>query len=181
MPTPISSANAYCSVAEFLKRYDWRTIAQLMSDDDTTPTERTTLTDSTTNEGTRLADILKDASGQVEMAAFAGGRYAPADLEALTGNQSAFLKRLVANIAVGMCYQRRPDLYAALPVQAQEAANILNALAGGEMIFGLQENIDASHMDMTLDKPDDVDRRKLMTNITKSFFGRRGNEYPVRR
>lgn len=180
MPTPVSSSTPYCTVAEFLKRYDWRTIAQLMSDDDQTPTERTTLTDDATNEGARLLTILKDASGKVEMAAFAGGAYAPADLAALTGNQSAYLARLVADIAVGMCYQRRPDLFGPMPMQAQEAANILNALESGRKVFGLQETIDAGRMDMTIDTPISVDKRNGMVNITRKFWGDRGNVYPVR-
>jgi hypothetical protein len=151
-----------------------------MTDDDTTEDVRSALTDSSSVEGSRLAELLKDASGEVETAAFVGGRYAPADLAALTGNQSAYLKRLVADIAVGLCYQRRPDLFAGPPAAAQKAANLLNALASGERIFGLQENIDASHMEMTTDTPEQVETRNGMVVIAQGFFGRRGNRYEAR-
>lgn len=177
MPTPVSNSSAYLSASEFLTRVDWRPIAQLMTDDDTTEDVRSALTDASSVEGARLAELLKDASGQVETAAFVGGRYAPADLAALSGNQAAYLKRLVADIAIGLCYQRRPDLFSGMPAQAQQANQILNALAGGDRIFGLQENIDASHMHMTTDTPENVETRNGMVYIARGFFGRRGNRY----
>jgi hypothetical protein len=175
VPTPISSSDPYIAVADFLKRYDWRTIAQLMGDDDQVEPLRSTLLDDETTEGANLAEVLKDSSGEVETAALVGGRYAPADLNALTGNQLAYLKRLVADIAIGRCYQRRPDLFGPPPTQAQVAAQVLNAIASGERVFGLQENIDASHLDMTTDTPDQVHTRYGVVRQAAPYFGRRVN------
>ena len=180
MPTPISATSPYITVANFLKRYDWRTIGQLMCDDDTEVPQLATLLDSATNEGGNLYLILQDASGELETAALVGGRYTVADLQALTGNQAAYIGRIVADLAVGKCYQRRPDLYSEMPAQSTVASNILNALASGEVIFGLQDQIDAGHMEMTTDLPSDVETRNGMVVIAQEYFGRRGNRYPGR-
>lgn len=150
-----------------------------MSDDDTTPT-LSTLSDSSTVEGGNLYAILMDASGDVEMAALNGERYTPTDLQTLTGNSLSALKRLVADIAIWRCYQRRPDLNQPMPQQSQVAANLLNALASGERVFGLQEVVDASHLDMTTDQPEDVVTRNGMVVFAEEMFGRRNNRNRAR-
>lgn len=180
MPTPVTASTPYITAANFLKRYDWRTIIQLMSDDDIGEMERAPLLDSTTTEGGNLYEILKDASGELETAVLVGGRYSIADLQALTNNQLAYIGRIVADTAIGKCYQRRPDLFGPPPQQAQVAANVLNALASGERIFGLQDQIDASHMEMTTNQPEDVVQRNGMVVIAQEFFGVRGNRYTAR-
>ncbi len=81
----------------------------------------------------------------------------------------------MSDLSIGRCYQRRPDLFGPPPQQAQIAANVLNALASGERIFGLQEVIDASHMTMTTDTPEDVVTRNGMVVQAQEFFGRRAN------
>lgn len=177
MATPVSATTPYITATEFLKRYDWRTIIQLMGDDDASDPQLSTLLDEDTNEGGNLLAILKDAAGELETAALLGGRYSVADLNALTNNQSAYLGRIVADLAIGRCYQRRPDLFGQPPTQSQVAANILNALASGERIFGLQDQIDAGHMEMTTDAPADVVERNGMVVIAQEYFGRRGNRY----
>lgn len=181
MPTPVSSSSPYISASEFLKRYDWRTIGQLLSDDDTGPDLISTLTNSATTEGERLESVLKDASGMVEIACLKGGMYTVADLEALTGNQAAILKRLVSDIAVNLCYQRRPSTNHPMPQQTQVAMNLLDAISQGDKIFGLQAQIDAGHAELKTDTPENVETRNGMTVIAQEFFGIRGKRKLPRR
>ncbi len=181
MSTPVSALTPYCSVAEFLTRYDWRPVMQLMSDDDSQDPLRNTLTDSTTTEGARLLAILQDASGELETAALLGGRYTVADLQALTGNQVAYIRRITADLAIGRCFQRRPDLFGQPPNQTQVAQQVLNALASGDRIFGLQETIDASHLEMTTNTEANVLTRNSMVVAAQEYFGRRGNRDGPRR
>lgn len=187
--TPVSATTPYITVAEFLDRYDLRTIGQLMHDDDTLPMSGdninlTALLAELENTGTapgrRLYAILQDASGKLESSALAGERYTPEDLQALTGNQAEYLKRLVADLAVRTCYERRPTLFGPPPTQSQEADAVLNAIAAGTMIFGLQEVMDAGHMTMTTDTPRNVLTRNSMVVQAQGFFGVRANRIPPR-
>lgn len=172
--TPVSNSTPYCTAQEFLKRADFRTVADNLSDNDKRPTLPTIL-DSSSVEGNRLYVILMDASGEVESACLLGGRYTPADLAALTGNQAQFLKRLVTDLAIPMVYRRRPDLNTPVPDWCTQAKNILNALAAGDRIFGIQETIDATHAEIEVDSAADVEARQMPTYTASRFFGTRNN------
>lgn len=180
MSEPVSSSEPYVSASDFLKRYDARTIGQLMSDE--SPAGRTPTVDELTNANTvpggRLSELLKDASGMLEIALLKGGRYTIADLEALTANQAAFIKRVVGDLALGLCYQRRPATDTPIPTQTQVAMNVLDMLANGDRILGLQGAIDASHMTLTTDTPDNVLTRNSMVIEMQGYFGTRGNRWP---
>lgn len=176
MSTPVSNSTPYVTAAQFLQRFDVRVVEDLVTDGKHRPTI-TELLDSSNLFGAKLYAALQDASGDIEAACLVGGRYVPADLAALTGNQAALLKRLVSTLAMDYLAQRRCDPTHQVSVQVQQTKNFLDALAGGDRIFGLQEVIDASHAEIEVDLDTDVEARNMTTYIAERFFGRRGNRY----
>jgi hypothetical protein len=139
MPTPLTSATAYCDGPTFVIFHDWRTAGDLLVDDDTRLADATAVASSAT-----LATLLLAASGEVEAACLVSGRYTPDDLNALTGSTQAFLQKLVADLAYWRMMQRRwPDADVANVPGAKSALEMLDRLRLGERIFGLQEVADA--------------------------------------
>lgn len=174
MSTPVSATTPYCSAEEFLVFTDFRTIVDLCSDDDGRPLQSDFI-DPTTRTGEIALAVLQVASGELESAVLLGGRYTVEDLQALTGNQQQFIKKLVADLALWEFYSRRPDITSQMPPKCEQAKAIVNAIAQGEMIFGIQENIDAGHIQLTVETPADVENRNLITFQAERFFGRRAN------
>lgn len=130
-------AGSFVTTANFLTRYDWRLIAQMVSDTGTADSQGAVATDP------NLLQILQDASGEVLMYAIQGGRYSQTDLDNLTDISKAQLQRLVSDIAIWFIVLRR-----GLPVdeypQCRLALEMLKLISEGEEIFNVQANIDAS-------------------------------------
>lgn len=145
-----------------------------MNDANSNAVTKAMLLDETTDEGGRLLNILQVESGEVEASVLLGGRYSPTDLAALTGASASYLQSLVADLAIGRCYRRRP---ATNPwaEQTQTARQLLNAIANGEMIFGTQEAVDAGHLETQADTPQRVTNRQGMVVQMEGYFGTRGN------
>lgn len=180
--TLTTSSSTYCSAAEFLKRYDARTIADLCSDSGTpvggAGAAISAIITALASDA-NLAEILLAASGKLEAACMAGQRYTQADLALIVGSTGAtgsYLKSIVADIALPMCYRRRPDITMPTFPQVEEAERILNALSQGLRIFGLQEVMDAGHIDHEMDDVEDVRNRYLVTYHAKRLFGTRSNQ-----
>ncbi len=172
--TPLSTGTPYCDAEAFLTRFDWRPIAQLMNDGNSNAVTRAMLVDTATTEGGRLNEILMDCSGEIEASALLGGKYSPTDLQSLTGAGLAYLKRLICDIAIGRCYERRPGTnpWAQATLTARQ---LLNAIASGEAIFGTQQAVDASHLSISPDTPQKVQNRQGMVVQAQGYFGVRGN------
>lgn len=171
--TPLSTSTPYCSASDFLTRYDYRPIAQLMNDADSASVTRNNLLNvpTATDEGNRLLEILMECSGEVEAAALLGKRYTPAELMALTGASLAYLKRLVADLAIGRCYERRP-MVNPWAAATQTARQLLNAIGSGEAIFGTQEAADASLLEARQETMQQIDNRKgVVTGKMRGYFG----------
>lgn len=150
-------------------RYDIRTVADCLSDDDAP------IDDSLVPTNTKLLAILRECSGKVEAASMLGGKYTPEDLGDLTGNMAQWLASIVADLAAPRVLGRRfvefPDFHERL----KEAEGVLVALSEGKLIFGLQENIDAGILDSEVETPQQVEDRQMITWQARSFFGRRAN------
>jgi len=175
--TPNSSAASPMTGADFLKRKDWRTVADYCADDDVrSATAAALLADAT--KMANLQAALDDAAGMVEGAALAGNRYTPADLAALTGVGRAFLLRLIADLAMGLLVERRPDKKLPVPPSFERAQAELEDLRFGKLIFGLQEAADAGQMDLDAETEVQATDRNLTSTQCQRFFGRRGNRNP---
>ena len=75
--TVITSATSFISASEALKRLDWRTLADLCAD---TGTRISSAADLQTD--VNFLALLADASGMIEQACYAGGRYVREDIAA---------------------------------------------------------------------------------------------------
>lgn len=165
---PLSSATTLCGVAEFLKRCDERSVAELVSDTNTPVDVSSLATD------VNLAAALLDATGEVEAAAMHGCRYRPDDLAALTGAAQGRLQRLIARLALVYLYERRPDR-GPIPEVYKAVLDQLEQLRGGEMIFGTTETVAASVQDHEVETSAVVESRNGTTFQASRFFGRRSN------
>lgn len=136
---------AYATAQDLLLRYDARRVSDLVSDTGS----RSVYPD----QSPVVAAVLDDASGMVESACRASQRYTANDLQALTGNTSALLKRLVCDLAFGLLVARRgyssQDQRVMAP-QTEAANGMLEMLRRGERIFSDQDNADAGVNVVTL-------------------------------
>lgn len=173
--TPNSAATSFCTPAQFLVFYDYRTVGELLNDADMPLTAQGVLASTT------LAFLLQAAAGKIEMATSMGDRYQPSDLTALaaTGTNMALkLARLNADIAMEELWRRRPDMPPQLP-QFEEATAMLEALAGGHLVFGFTESMDAGIIDTYAETSTDVDNRRMPSQIAKRMMGTRSNQRSV--
>jgi len=164
MPTPRSSSSAYATPDDMAARYDARTLCDLCSD------TGSRLAPTALASSPRLLQILMDASGEVEAAAFVAGAYSPGDLAAMAGTASgALLARLVCDLAMGMLFDARPDREGAAPKYAEAAEKKLEALRKGQRVFGL-----AAQQDAGVASARDAGRGRLVETMGRFFFGRGG-------
>lgn len=124
---------------------------------------------------TRLKTLLMESSGELEAAAFLGGKYTPADLQALTGNMAQWIARIVADLTAPKVLARRFVEFPDFEKRLERAEKVLEALANGETIFGLQEVIDAGVMGHYQEVPSDVEARNMITLQASRYFGTRAN------
>lgn len=168
--TPLTGSAPYLTAARVWVYRDERRVLQLLRDDDA-PADKADAETATTTEGGRLLAALAGASGELEEYALAGGRYTPADLAALTGNQLARLEGLVADLAFWRLAKRRwPDCRPEDVSGAAEALAALERLGRGQTIFGTVESAAAG-----LTATADTDRTGTGTTVLESrrFFGNR--------
>lgn len=169
-----SSSSPYCSITQFLQRYDTRTLAQLLSD------TGIDISDVTTD--TTLLELLMEASGKLEAACFMGERYLKADLEAIRDgsatNAKSLLAGIVADLAIVCVFDRRPNLNRPRTAKIEESERFVMALAEGSRIFPFTETEVAGHLGSNVETPAIVENRNMWTYQARRFFGTRGNRIP---
>lgn len=165
-----SGLASYCTPAQFLVRYDQRSLAQLLSD--------TGIDISDVTNEPKLAQLLQEASAILESACLIGERYSTTDLANLAAsatNMGQLIAGIVADIAIKRVFMRRPDVTMPRISQIEETERWLAALADGTRIFGFTEAEKAGHMSDTVETPQDVENRNLITFEARRLFGTRGN------
>jgi len=183
--TPSSGTSAYATPQDMVTRYDFRTIGELLIDD-----EDTTISDPsliTTVGGTyynALVTLLEDASGLIESACTAAGNYvintssSPVrnDLAALTGNSQNMLKRMVCALTIEYLWRRRPrrDI-GKYTVEIEEARENLEKIRNGAWIFGILEHQAAGQMNDLVELASDVYNRQGPVEEMSRYFGQRNN------
>lgn len=177
--TPNSSLSSFCTPAQFLVIYDYRTVAELLSDSDVALVDAAAVQASPV-----LTELLMQAAGQIEMATSIGNRYQvytdgrPSDLAVLAATATVMasrLHRLNAAIAMEYCWRRRPDKEMPSMPEFEEAALTLKALSEGEAVFGFVEAMNAGLLHDYVETANDVNARNMPTRIAENLFGRRGN------
>lgn len=161
---------SYATPADFLKRKDARTLGQLASDSNSTVDPTSLLTDP------NLQAALDDASGDIDAALLAGGRYSTADLAGLTGNSAALLIRLTVEVAMAFMWKRRPYLNSEAADQAiEDAEEALAKFSSGKNIFNIAAVIEAGLPEIT------GASTVQLQNLNMIAYRCRGNFYPAAR
>lgn len=134
------SDQAYATGADLIARYDIDLVGDLATDDRETQDRDLVAT------SPKVLVALGDASGEVETALLAGGRYTVQQLGSLTGNARSHLTRIVCGLAMAALYQRRPEAADAEMIDrlTKDSREAILAIRRGENLFGLQEEIAAS-------------------------------------
>lgn len=155
----------YASVADWRQRYDEREIAQLVSDDGSAVATG----DLNTNEV--ALEILQDAEGEVLAAIKTGGRYSDTDLASLDDAGTAYLKRLICDLATTMLNERRfdydPQKYAA---REKRVLDKLADLRDGKNVFGLADEVTAGKPALVAPSLVQRDRQTLIRDRTHNYF-----------
>lgn len=177
--TVTSATGSYCTADQFFQRYDWRALADLLSD-----TGLAAAPDAPTLAANiNLDHLLREASGTLEAAALAGERYTATDLNAIItpdlagniSNSGEMLIGMVATMAIPLIYRRRPDVTLPIMAQLEEAERKLAALYDGVRIFGFRETQDAGVADSEIETVQIVENRRLISYTARPVFGRRNN------
>ncbi len=164
-----TSATSYLSASEFLKRVDYRSVADLVSDTGTRATQGSLSSD------VNLAACLLDASGILEEACLVSGRYHPIDLAALTGAGQAALYRLLSRMTMCLLFERRPDREMKQPWIIEYVEDQLQKLRDGERVFSFVEAEQTGVAITRVETAQDVERRNGVTVQAQRYLGRRGN------
>lgn len=164
---------AYADASDIKARKDVRTLGDLVGDADTRATSVELDTD------TVLATALQDASGIIDAAVFHAGRYSADDLNGLTGNSLALLKRLTCDIAYTLLRRRRgytgdegEDL-----AEFKQADQMLERLRKGERVFDVAEVIDAGNTQVVTITPTIVAQQNTVVSVADRYFPTR--PYPT--
>jgi len=125
----------YLTNAQFLMSYDARSTGDLVNDAGIRATPNQLLNDPVLNE------MISQASGGINQAALIGGRYTVAQLQALTGDDAAILRRYTAKLAfVYLCNRR--GIYPKEFTRAEEESNkFLDQLRLGTLIFNVAGDV----------------------------------------
>lgn len=168
---------AYASPSDLVSRHDIRVIAQLASDDGA-PLSRA---DVITHPFVLVS--LEDASGEVESALRRGEMYRVEDLEGLTGNSLAKLKRMVCTIAMALMFERRPGIYQEIAEAYMERSDkSLKEIQKGENTFGLETH--ASSNLPSVSGPTSLEYRNLNTiadRMSPRYLPSRAQRLPLDR
>lgn len=164
---------SYASAADMLRRFDVRTLGQLVSDSNARVSADDLLDDE------NLQTALDDASGEIDAHVLQGQRYTTDDLAELSGNSLAYLKRLNCMVAMSLLWERRPYIDADDGVGAEQAAlqarKALDRLKRGEEVFDVEKVKDAGLPVTT------VPTRVQLENLNLTVDQARGHYDPQRR
>ncbi len=167
---PNSSLASYLTVTEFLRRCDYNTVGQLVSDNGQ-PVDPISL-----QTNVNLLTVLEGASGELEAACLSAKRYQPEDLAGLVGVSAVYRDDVITGLAIPRLPGRRPQPLEQWKHWIERADKALAALGDGHMIFGFVEVQEAGLIDVQKDTPQDVQNRYLTTVQARRYYGTRGNQ-----
>lgn len=116
--------------------------------------------------------MLEQASGEIDVALIAGGKYSPAQLAALTGNSRAHLVRITCTIAMALLFKRRPSqamMELAKPF-LEEKDGYLEALRKGQNLFNIEENKSAGFIELQTVTAVEIDQLNLLPTRMGNYF-----------
>ena len=157
---------AYATGDDLIGRYDVDQVGDLASDD------RETLDRADVPVHPHVAMSLEDASGEVDAALLAGGRYTAEQLQNLTASAESYLKSIVCGLAMAALHERRPEAIDADLIDrlTKKAKDAILSLRRGENVFGIPEVIDATRTQISGPSAIDIRNRNGLSSRMNRFF-----------
>lgn len=157
---------AYATPADLINRYDVDMIGDLSTD------ERVAQSRSDIPTNSKVLTALEDASGEVEVALLAGGRYTADQLAGLSGHAASHLKQIVCGLAIAALHRRRPQAFERSYIEdlTRDAREAIRSLRRGDNVFGLDEHIAASVVDTGGPTAIDLQTRNDLTVRMGRYF-----------
>ena len=167
---------AYATSSDLTARFDRRIIADLATD------EGVEVSESSLSSNTAVDAALDDASGRIDAALTVARIYTTDDLDALTGNSLALLKRITCELAMTFLIGRRQEklLDQSLAAVEEKAEAYLDRLRKGERLFGAVDAAKGAGLP-TVDGPTAVkyDTLNLLPDRTRNFYPHRAGRLPI--
>lgn len=157
---------AYATGTDLIQRYDVDQVGDLATD------EREELDRAIVPTHPNVLAALLDASGEIDAAMMAGGRYTPAQLAGITDNTKNHLIRITCSIAIANLVERRPERVSVELAEAyrKTARGFLEALRRGENVFGIQAVIDSGTIDVETVQAIQIENLNLMPGRMPRYF-----------
>lgn len=167
---------AYATPDDLTTRHDPVVIGELCGDEGAVVDPADLPTD------TVCLAMLTDASGDVEAALRSANRYSVADLEALTGNSLAKLKRIVCTIAMAYLFERRPGLHVeTAEAYLRRAHEYLDQLRSGANIFSIEDAVTVTNPTISGPTSYEYQTLNLLTDRMTGYFPSRKQRLPTDR
>ena len=164
----------YATFEDLVSRYDENTIRDLASDTGTPTTDL--------NTSPKVTQALEGGSGAVNSAIRTAGMYAVEDLEALEGDDAAYLKDIVCDLAMFRLIKRRPERFAdAMKDIAKWAHQQLKAIREGYAVFPIDKNIEAGKPSIAGPSHIDYQNLHLIPDRTRRYYPHRQQRLPLGR
>lgn len=169
MSTQISSLTPYCTVSDFLNRFDTNDVGLWVSE---IQGQKVGAKDLLTNP--KLLAALNGASGELESACVVGERYQITDLQGLVGNSLDLARDIVS----WLTFKRLVDIHPYRDAREHRmvfwAEKMLEDLRNGKRIFSILENAQAENIpDPQFLTSQDLVNRNQVSVQARAFFGDR--------
>jgi len=165
---------AYADTDDMIARYDERTITDLASD--------TGIPVSSPQTDAKVTQALAGASGAINAAVRAGDAYQVADLKALSGDDAAYLKDLVCDLAMGRLIKRRPEKYGEQFEKITKVAlDELEKIRKGAHVFPIPANVAAGKPTVSGPSAIDFQRLNMIPDRTRRYYPSHKQRLPIGR
>jgi phage gp36-like protein len=157
---------AYATGADLVARYDIDLLGDLATDD------REELDRAAIPNHPNILAALLDASGEIDAAMMAGGRYTPAQLAGITDNTRNHLIRITCACALANLIERRPERATKELADAfrKTANGHLNSLRNGENVFGIAAVVDSGTIAVETVQSVEIDSLNLLPSRMAPYF-----------
>jgi phage gp36-like protein len=157
---------AYATGEDMVKLYDIDLVGDLAQD------TREPVNQPAVKSLPNLLHVLELATGEIDVALIAGGKYSPDQLAILTTSSKAHLVRVTCAIAMALLFERRPSqAFMEMAKMFQEKADrYLKYLRNGTNLFNIEENKAASTIELQTVTAVEIDSLNLLPTRMSSFF-----------
>ena len=157
---------AYATGTDLVDCFDVDLIGDLAQD------TREPIEASTVKTHPNVLRMLGQASGEIDTALIAGGRYQPSQLASLTDSSRDHLIRVTCTIAMALLFRRRPSQAMAELAKPfyDDKEKYLKDLRTGQNLFNIAENKAASVIELQTVTAVELDTLNLLTSRMGNYF-----------